>query len=349
MKDVDYIVVGLGIAGLSFCEQLQREDKRFVVFDSGVHGATVASGGVFNPVVLKHFTGTWMAREQLDIAVPFYKALAAKLEITTFETVPVFRILKNAEEQNNWTVASDKKELSSFLSSEIIKNTNLAINAPFGYGKVIVSGRIFPKQLFQAYRSYLQKNGRLFPEAFQYDLLQENKKGVRYKDISARKIVFAEGAAAINNPFFPKQLLIPNKGEYIIITAPELQLEYMLKGPVFVIPLGNHQYKVGATYSREDATTHPTAAAKQEIVSKLQQMIHCPFEVIDQIAGVRPTTKDRRPILGTHTSEAHKVFFNGLGTRGILMAPFLAKMLYSHLEEEKELPKEVNMARFNRS
>lgn len=346
MKEVDYIIVGLGIAGLAMAEQLRNEGKRFVVFDTGHNTSTLVSGGVFNPVVLKHFTGTWQAKEQLELAMPFYKALASKLGITAVEALPVFRILKNAEEQNNWTVASDKLELSPFLSSEIVANKNPAIDAPFGFGKVTASGRIFPKQLFQAYGDYLKREAILFSEAFHYELLQETATGVQYKDISAGKVIFAEGASVVRNPFFPKQALIPNKGEYIIIKAPQLQLHVLLKGPMFVIPLGNHLYKVGATYSRDDSSTDPTENAKEEIVSKLEQMIHCPFELVDHIAGVRPTTKDRRPILGTPKEHAHIVFFNGLGTRGILMAPYVSKLLFEHLESNTQLPDEVDIARF---
>ena len=56
VKKVDYIIVGLGIAGLSLCEVLLKANKSFVVIDQGTDAATLVSGGVFNPVVLKRFT-----------------------------------------------------------------------------------------------------------------------------------------------------------------------------------------------------------------------------------------------------------------------------------------------------
>src|SRR5690606_24555988 len=107
-----------------------------------------------------------------------------------------------------------------------------------------------------------------------------------------KKIIFAEGAQAVENPFFPKHTLIGNKGEYLIIKAPELKLKALLKGPVYVIPLGNDQYKVGATYSRDDYSINATNEAKEEILSKLKTVINCPFQLIGHTAGVRPTTKD---------------------------------------------------------
>src|SRR5690606_29038269 len=107
-----------------------------------------------------------------------------------------------------------------------------------------------------------------------------------------------EGSKVIENPFFPKNIIIGNKGEYIIIKAPTLKLNALLKGSVYVIPLGKDKYKVGATYSRDDYSTNSTEEAKKEILSKLKTFINCSFEVILQTSGVRPTTKDHRPLLG---------------------------------------------------
>ena len=357
MIETDYIVVGLGIAGLCLCEQLEKHNKRFVVFDSGVQTATKASGGVLNPVVLKRFTIAWMAKEQTANGVSFYNKLSSKLGVSVFQESPVLRILTSAEEQNDWAVASDKMELSAFLSSEIYKNNNPNIKAPFGFGRVAGGGMIFPSVLINSYKDYLQSKALLFTETFDYDQLVERtteasaefeaKHCIQYKNISAIRVIFSEGIAALQNPFFPNKYLIPNKGEYLIIKAPDLKLEAMLKGPVYIIPLGNDSYKVGATYDRADITYESTARAKQEIIAKLMKMINCEFEVVAQDVGMRPTTKDRRPLLGRLTPDSNKVFLNGLGTHGIMGAPFLSEILYKHLEEGLELPKEMDINRWS--
>lgn len=346
MKDVEYILVGLGIAGVAFCEQLKKHATSFVVIDSGIGSSTAVSGGVFNPVVLKRFTKAWNATRHLEVAVPFYQHLAETLQVSFMEQKPVLRIFNTIEEQNDWFVAGDKNELAPYLSSEIIPNENDAIKAGYGFGKVIESGRIFPEQLLENYREYLREKDQLVSETFQHEELNSTPDGLQYKDITAKKIVFCEGAAVVNNPFFPTPFIIGNKGEYLIIHAPALQLEAILKGPLFVIPLGKDHYKVGATYSRDDYTHHPTSEAKHQLLTKLEKMITCPFDVIDQVAGVRPTTKDRKPLLGSLPDAPEKIFFNGLGTRGILMAPWLSELLYEFVEEGKPLPKEIDIKRF---
>jgi len=345
MKEVDYIIVGLGVAGISFCETLRKNEKNFVVYDTGINHSTVVSGGVFNPVVLKRFTAVWNGSEFLEKAIPFYEKISKQLQVNLLETTPIYRVLNSIEEQNDWMVAIDKKALSPFLSSEIIKNDNTAIKAPYGFGKVLECGKINPTKLISAYRDYLQTNNQLITEVFEHEKLQLKADAVVYKDVSSTKIVFTEGASVVHNPYFPTDNFVGNKGEYILIKAPKIQSEVILKGPLFIIPQGDDVYKVGATYSRDDFSKNTTEEARKTIVSKLEKMISCDYEIINQIAGVRPTVKDRKPLLGSLEHE-NTLFFNGLGTRGILMAPLLAEWLYNFSEKNENLPSEVNIARF---
>ncbi|MFT6687119.1 MAG: glycine oxidase [Saprospiraceae bacterium] len=346
MKEVDYIVVGLGIAGLSFCEQLIKNKKTFIVFDDGKKSSTLISAGVINPLVLKRFTPVWNAKEHISTAFPFYKKLSEKLHAPVLEEYPMYRIFNNVEEQNNWMVASDKNELKSFLHPEIVKNTNPSINAPFGFGKVNQTARVFSELLIEKYREYLQRIKSYSSETFEYSKLSETEESVQYKGISAKKIVFAEGASVRNNPFFPKELLIPNKGEFIVVKVPGLQFHAMLKSSIFIISLGNDLYKVGATYDREDISYETTGSAKEELMKNFEKVITAPYEVVSQIAGIRPTTKDRRPLLGTLNASNKKVFFSGLGTRGIISSPSLSQRLYRHLECGETLDKEINIQRY---
>ena len=347
MKEVDYIIVGLGIAGICFAERLITHGKTFIVVDKGLNASTGVSGGVLNPTVLKRFTVAWNGKEFTETAFRFYSRLSEKLNQSLVQEIPILRILSSVAEQNNWIIASDKQTLAPFLSSEVITNENPNIEAPFGFGLVNGAGRIFPSVLLQTYRTYLESSELLLSEEMQYDKLIISEENVEYKDISAKKIIFAEGANVLNNPLFPKEYLVPNKGEYIIVHAPELKTDAILKGPMMLIPLGNDTYKVGASYGKGDTSHHTTEIARDQIAVKLKKMISCPFEVIDQVAGVRPTVKDRKPLMGALSNNKVCVFFNGLGTRGIMMAPRLSEILYNWSEKDIELPSEVNINRFN--
>ena len=76
---VDYIIVGLGLAGLAFVEELIQANKSFIVFEDDSQTSSLVAGGVYNPVILKRFSPVWNAKEQLAIALPFYENLEKKI------------------------------------------------------------------------------------------------------------------------------------------------------------------------------------------------------------------------------------------------------------------------------
>lgn len=345
MRKLDYIVVGLGIAGISICCQLEKSGKSFVAIDNGIDGSTAASGGVFNPTVLKRFTAAWNAADFYPVARAFYNAISKKIGKDIFKELPILRIFANVEEQNNWIVASDKKQLRAYLSPKFVKNENPSIEAPHGFGKLTGTGKIDTHTLLVGYRNHLKNNDLLIAEDFEYDKMLLENSEVRYKNHLSRRIIFCEGAQAVANPYFPTGAVVGNKGEYVIIKAPELNLSCFLKGSMYIIPMGNDIYKVGATYSTGNFDNLPSPMAKEEILSKLKAIINCSFEVVGQISGVRPTTQDHRPVMGNLSSNSQIIFFNGLGTRGFLMAPLLSEMLYGWLEENISLPEDVNIKR----
>ncbi len=347
MKEVDYIVVGLGLAGMAFCEQLENHNKSYVVFDySDGDTASRVAGGLYNPVILKRYTLPWMAAEQLDLASTYFKNLEIKLGVKIIYDLPVLKVLSSVEDQNNWFEASDKKGVSRFVNSDLYRKEYQYINAPFHYGEVKETGRIDISILLNTYCDYLEKTRKYVNKIFDYEALELKDESVKYDDIIAKRIVFSEGFGIKQNPFFSALPLVGNKGEYITIKAPNLKSNAAIKSSFFIIPLENDLYKVGATFNWKDKDTVPSQEAREELVQKLKKLISCEFEIVNHEAGVRPTTGDRRPLLGIHPKLPQLALLNGLGTRGIMMSPFLAKMLYNHLEEGKALMSEVDINRF---
>ena len=161
MKNVDYIIVGCGFAGVAFCEQLIAANKSFLVFDNKSQQSSVVAGGLYNPVVLKRFTSVWKSKEQLEIALAMYKKIEGKLQIKIDYKIPVYRRFTSLEEQNNWFTASDNPLLAEHLSAHLIKNTNPFINADFGFGEVLNTGRIDTNTLITSYKENLIKNKQL--------------------------------------------------------------------------------------------------------------------------------------------------------------------------------------------
>ena len=343
---VDYIIVGLGLAGLAFVEKLIQAKKSFIVFEDDSQTSSLVAGGVYNPVILKRFSPVWNAKEQLAIALPFYEHLEKKFNTTLDQKFVIKKAFKSTEDQNNWFAAFDKPTVAPFLEDNLDENTYSGVVGSHYFGNVKEGGRIDTHKLVETYRYYLKKNHWIrFEKFYHNDLLFEGNLAI-YNNLQASKIVFCEGFGVKQNPYFNHLPLEEVKGEIITIHAPKLEIDFLLKSTLFVLPLGNHRYKVGATFNHKDKTSIPSIEGKEELVEKLKKVITVPYEIIDQSAGIRPAVKDRRPLVGVHDKYPQLAILNGLGTRGVMIAPSMAKELYGLLEEGINLDPEINCDRF---
>ena len=342
----DYLIVGFGLSGLMLCEILRKRGKSFVVISNKSQQASIVASGLYNPVVLKRFNKAWDAEKQLPLAISAYKDLELFLGIKIDYKLPIHRVFYSVEEQNNWVIASDKLSLKPFLISNIKTNINPNIYAPFGYGEVKNTGRIDTKLLLKSYVDFLKFKELILDESFDYDKLKISER-ITYKNIESKKIIFSEGFGLKQNPFFSYLPLEGTKGELIIINAPKLNSHAVIKSSVFVIPIGNHDYLVGSTYVWNDFNNNPTTNAKDELLEKLNNLILCPYKVVSQRAGIRPTVVDRRPLVGQHKSQENIYVLNGLGSRGVLIAPSVANALIDFSEDNVALPKEIDISRFS--
>lgn len=344
----DYIIVGSGLAGVAMAETLMSHGHSVVVFDNHSQKASMVAGGLYNPVVLKRLNLSWEGSRLMAFSIPFYRALEAKLGVDIDEKLRVMRLLATAKEQNDWFHAADQQGLSEFLVPRVEDNNNPCLEAPFGLGEVRHTGRVHTSRLLRAYRESLATAGGLREETFQYEDLQVEKEGVSYQGLNARAVIFCEGFGLQQNPYFRYLPLNGTKGELLRIHAPDLKESRVIKSGVFLIPLGEDRYLAGATYSWQDKSPGPSEAAREELLSGLRKFLRCDFRVEGQQAGIRPTVPDRRPLVGGHPCLPNLYVLNGLGSRGVLIAPYAAYALYRYMEQEIPLPKAMDCGRFSK-
>lgn len=342
---LDYIIVGSGLAGIAFAEKAIENNKTFIVFSNQSQNSSKIAGGLYNPVILKRFSFVWKAEEQLNLLEVFYSKLENKLGVKLNYKLPLLRKFYSIEEQNNWFIASDKPNLCKFLSTDLVTKKVNHIPSPFGFGEVLHSGYVDTALLVSSYQNYLVQSNNYLEDNFNYDALIINEDYLEYKNVKAKNIIFAEGFGMLLNPFFNDLPLDGTKGELLIIKAPDLDFKTIIKSAIFVVPLGNDLYKVGATYNWDDKTNSPTEEAKLELLAEIRALITCEFEIIEHRAGVRPTVKDRRPLVGTHPKHNRLHLLNGLGTRGVMLAPAMANDLYNFIELKIPLDLHIDIKR----
>ena len=138
----------------------------------------------------------------------------------------------------------------------------------------------------------------------------------------------------------------PARGEIQTIRAKNSLPEGILNRGKWLKPAGNGIYQAGATYSWDQLESKPNALGLQEMQTGLESMVHQRLEVLERKIGVRPATKDRRPVAGFHPEHHCLGVLNGLGAKGSLMGPWLARHLVEVMREKGPIDREVDVGRF---
>jgi len=149
----------------------------------------------------------------------------------------------------------------------------------------------------------------------------------------------------LNNPHFNLLPLTQTKGETLTIKNIKLPENESVNRKCFVLPLSPGVFKIGSTYTWNTADLSPTKEGKNDILNNLSFLTNEKPEIINHSAGIRPTTVDRRPLMGTHPTMKNYHYFNGLGAKGYMLAPRLSFEFAEYLLKNKALNKEVNLTR----
>ncbi len=342
-----YIIAGQGIAGTVLALTLLNKGHRVMVVDDPRFSScsSVAAGNI-NPILLRRLVKTWKADEVVPFALDFYPQCEKLLGASFFRHMQILRVFGEEQEQLFWKKAAAHAQ-GKYLSSEPVFDLPAQFSASCGAGMVHTAANVNVKTFLAVARKFLADKSMLLEEEFDFGSLELSTKAVRYKKLLAEKLILCQGWKALDNPYFSWLPFHPAKGETLIVRIKGMELkERIVQKGVFILPLGNELFKVGATYAWDNLDDLPTEKAKAELEQKLNAAITSHYEVVEHSAGVRPAVRDRRPLLGIHPEHPSLAIFNGLGTKGVMLAPYFAAQLVSFFEEGIALGDEVSINRF---
>lgn len=350
MKHFNFLIVGQGLAGSLFAYHLLKENKSFLVLDNNneISSSKVAAG-MFSPVGGKRMLKTWLADDLINYLDNIYLDLENILQTKFYYKQKILHVFQENESNiydsvSNLTFDDERYqyiEKSSKLSEDF-NNLNNSI------GSIIINkaGWVNTEKLLNSFSNYLKNNNQLLNEQMIYsDLIYKDNKWY-YKEYSFDKVVFCEGFKSTKNPYFkylPFQLC---KGEVINIEVENLSKNYILKKGIYLVNLKENNYKVGASYEWKDLSLETTEKGINSIKNKLDKFIITDYKIIRKTAGIRPTVLDKKPLLGEHKDFKNMYIFNGLGTKGVMLAPYFSKILSDFILYNKEIPLEVDIKRF---
>lgn len=336
MKSKKYIIIGQGIAGTVLSMKMYEQNIPHIVIDTpGLSTSSKIAAGLINPVVLKRYKMVQDAELFLDTALPFYKRWEEKLDIELFHTTAIHHIFSKQENQNQWLEKSAYPPFERFLGP-VINTDQEYLNTPLGVGVMKETAWLRTNLFIKAYRQFLLNKDMFKEEHFKQlpaqDLINKHE---------TDQVILCTGH--LLKQLVPEDIFTCTRGEVLTIESKDIPQDHIYHAGIFILPLGNYQFKVGSTYHWNDIEDVPTEEGRNQLIEKFEKIFTGKYSIIKHEAGVRPNTKDRKPLLGKYKDF---FIFNGLGSRGVLMAPYLADCLVDYITTNKALPLQFNIDRF---
>ncbi|MEM6642058.1 MAG: FAD-dependent oxidoreductase [Bacteroidota bacterium] len=339
---VDYLIVGLGIAGVWISHQLKKRNKSFVVFDSEVENtSSKKAAGLYNPITGRKMVKTWRAEELFKNLEEDYRELEKVTGSKFLHSKTIYRPFLTVGDLNDWQGRQADEEYSPFIADVHVASLGIpGVMDRWGGIEIKKSGYVDIPSLITGYRKVLIAQGSYQAQEVSLEELSlENE--IRYRGYEAGKIIFCQGAVI---PKLWSQLRFrPVRGDLIDIAC-ELPKDRIVNQGVFIIPKENF-FTVGATYDHNILSYEPQKEGIENIISRLGRIFDADYRILAERAGVRPATHDRKPYIGFHPLNRNVGIFNGLGAKGVTLAPYFAKHFVDVLENKNELEKEINVER----
>lgn len=341
----DYLIVGQGLAGTCLAHQLINAGKKVFIIDDGLDlTSSKVAAGLFNPITGRKMVLTWKANQLFPYLQEFYSHLEKKLSATFYHSLSIYRPFSTIEEQNEWVSKGNNEVYKEFIKKvHMSAQYDHHIKDPFGGLELKNSGYVDIPILLGASKHYFEQQRMLLTESFDYGQLKTEGE-LEYKGMKYQKLIFCSGIG--NNPFFSWLPFKPVKGEILEI-EPADKIDKIYNRGVFIMPRKSGKCLVGSTYDNHYSTSEITLEAKNILIEKLETLLTLKYVITGQKAGIRPATKDRRPFVGLHPDDSRIAILNGLGAKGVSLAPYYSEQLTKLLNEGKDIDSEVNINRYN--
>jgi len=343
---VKYLIIGQGIVGTWMSHQLDKAGISYkVVNDESIQSASSVASGVINPVTGRRIVQTWMIETLLPFAVKAYTTLQEKLNIPIIQASPV--ILLHSSEQMKESFNYRMTHENIYLMLQELTVWTPFFDTPHGVGGINECYCLDVNRMLESWNAYLVSNNQYINAHFDMNEVVFMDNHVEWKNIIAEKIIFCDGIASMQNPYFKSLPFAPNKGEALIIKVPGLPNKNIYKNNISIIPWKDDLFWVGSNYEWTFNDMLPSNAFKEKMMEHLNQFLKIPYEIIDHIVGIRPTNTQRRPFVGIHPYHPQLAICNGMGTKGCSLAPYFTAQLLEHLEYGKDIESEASMKRFS--
>lgn len=306
---VEWTIVGQGLAGSCLAWELWQRGVNFCIVDreSGIAASRVAAG-LMNPVTGKNFEPSPMIGEFLPEAVEFYRSVEERLGVILWHPMPIMRLAGNDDEWAKMRAKAARADVKGWVGREFAKQEFDGWSGGF---EICGGGRFDVKKFVDRTREFFQAEGIYRKDEIAFDCDDKTR-------------VWCDGAAGLVNGRHGKARCA--KGEILTVRANAWDESCICVGAGgWLVPVGDGCFKLGSTYEWERLDMEPSEAGLERLRRIATKLGGADFEIIAHEAGVRPILRRSEPLIGP--MEVGGWMFNGLGSKGSLYAPGMARRL----------------------
>ena len=327
--DVDYIIVGQGLAGSAMAMALLQRGRKVLVLDrEDTNSASRVAAGLVTTVAGKGMNPGWRQAEYLPQAMAYYRKLEAEYGVKLFHAKEVLRLFDDEKQKAKF---ERKFEQIEDWVADLTGGVSSEWNADAGGFKMLHGGWLDTNAYMRVVRAALGEGGYRKCD-FSFDDVDLLEGGVCWNGVKAKRVILCQGISGLEGSPFSHPVHRSAKGEMLKVKIPNADQSKIINRNGWMVPLGDETWRVGATYKWEDMQGQTTDEGRRAVREKLENFTSLPYEVLEHSAGVRPIMRKSQPYVGVHPEHHQLGFFNGLGSKGVITAPSVAEHFSDYLE-----------------
>ncbi len=344
----DVLIIGAGLAGCCLAAEFEERGLSFLLLDDPRKASATVAGGVINPVSGKRFGSDPQFRERRALAESRYRKLG-----DVWRDIDILRVLDSVEEQRHFDRKSAsllERELVAFVDEREWGHRIPAALSPFPEVPVVRfpgAAVVHCTMALRAFHLHYQECNQL--EFVSTQDANHAAEHLSWHGIAFDRVVYCEGWRLTENPYFNYLPTMFAKGQVLEVESDALAglRDILVRNSKFLLPSRGHQALFGASYEWNDLSDVPSEEGTRYLREALKNCYSPEFRILESRAGVRPIVRDLQPVVGAHPQYTNRYIFNGLGSKGALLAPVLARELALHMVENKALNPTESVRRFD--
>ncbi len=282
----------------------------------------MVGAGLVNPITGQRWVKSWRYGEFLTRSLDQFAAIEAALSVPL---VSRFRLQRRFSDDREAGLVRDKHSRGEFGDFVTCIDKSCAWIEPVF--------RVDLKRLVEGLRARWKTQGRLREAPF----------GAR---ASETLTVWCVGAAELGSGRFDFVPWRASKGEILEVSAPLLDPGRLVHDGHWILPLGQGRAKIGATFVPDVLDPTITSEGRARLAETARRQWGDDYRVEKQECGIRLGTQDKRPVAGSHPENPFVGVLNGLGAKGALYGPELARQWVDHCVTARAFDPEVDVRRF---